>query len=190
MWDWGSWDGEAVAEIVEERDFELLAGLGEAKHDVAGVAAFVADSPSGDFALGDEDADVVFRGVRVERDMGMVEDAQEIVLKAKEAPEQAVESGVAGSGAVEDAVELRPQAFGFLGARGELVFFQGAIEPPDHAPGDLDRVALLVVGGDELVDEAFGVHPAQSVFADAELAGAVGHDDGLAEQALLANGAP
>ena len=40
------------------------------------------------------------------------------------------------------------------------------------------------------MDEAFGVHPAQGVFADAELAGAVGHDDGLAEQALLANGAP
>ena len=95
----------------------------------------------------------------------------ESVLEAEEAPEQAVEGGVAGSGAVEDAVEVRPQAFAFLGAWGELVFFQGATEPPDHAPGDLDRIPLLVVGGDELVDEAFVVHPAQGVFADAQLAG-------------------
>jgi len=32
---------------------------------------------------------------------------------------------------------------------GELVVFQGAIEPPDHSLGDLDGVALLVVGGDQ-----------------------------------------
>ena len=93
--DFGAWNGEASAEIVEEGDFELPAGLGEPEHDVAGVAASVAEGPAGDFALGDEDADVVFRGVGVQRNMGMVEDAQEIVLEAKEAPEQAVEGGVA-----------------------------------------------------------------------------------------------
>ena len=35
----------------------------------------------------------------------------------------------------------------------------GAIEPPDHPLGDLDGVALLVVGGDQLMDEPFGVDP-------------------------------
>ena len=49
---------------------------------------------------------------------------------------------------------------------------------------------LLVVGGDELVDEPLGVDPAQRVDADAELAGVVGDDDGLAEQALGLDRAP
>ena len=39
-----------------------------------------------------------------------------------------------------------------------LVFLQGSIEPPDHSLGDLDGVALLVVGGNQLVHEAFGVN--------------------------------
>ena len=43
---------------------------------------------------------------------------------------------------------------------------------------------LLVVGGDELVDEALGVNPTQRMIADAELAGVVGDDDGVPEQAF------
>ena len=41
--DAGAGNGEAGAEIVEERDFELPAGLGEAEHDVAGDASVFAD---------------------------------------------------------------------------------------------------------------------------------------------------
>jgi len=37
----------------------------------------------------------------------------------------------------------------------------GAIEPPDHPLGDLNGVALLVVGGNQLMDETFGMYPAQ-----------------------------
>ena len=69
---------EPAARAIQPPRLEFPAGLGEAKHDVAGVAAFVADGSAGDFALGDEDADVVFRGVGVQRNMGMVEDAQEL----------------------------------------------------------------------------------------------------------------
>ncbi|HXZ16412.1 MAG TPA: hypothetical protein VEH77_10645 [Roseiarcus sp.] len=47
------------------------------------------------------------------------------------------------------------------------------IEPPDHALRDLDGVALPVVGGNEFVDEAFGVNPAERVIAEAELSGVV-----------------
>jgi hypothetical protein len=46
-------------------------------------------------------------------------------------------------------------------ALGQLVLLQGAIEPPDHPLGDLDGVALLVVGGDQLMDQPFGVDSAQ-----------------------------
>src|SRR5208337_2410952 len=46
------------------------------------------------------------------------------------------------------------------------------------------------VGGDELVDEALGVDPTERVVADAELAGVVGDDDGLAAPALGLDCAP
>src|SRR5580700_5273710 len=71
---------EGGAEIVEEGDFEFGAGLGEADHDVAVVAAAVADRPARDFALGDEDANVAFQGVGVEGNLGAIEDAQQVVL--------------------------------------------------------------------------------------------------------------
>ena len=72
----------------------------------------------------------------------------------------------------------------------ELERFELTIEPPDHPPGDFDGVALPVVGGNELVDEALGVNPAQRVVADAELSGVVGEDDGAGEPILGAERAP
>jgi hypothetical protein len=69
---------EAGAEVVEEQDFEL-AGLREAEHDVAGLAAAFADGSAGDFAFGGEGADVVFGGVGVERDIRPVEHAPSTV---------------------------------------------------------------------------------------------------------------
>ena len=42
--------------------------FGQPQHDVARVAAFVADGSARDFSFRDEGADVVFRGVGVERD--------------------------------------------------------------------------------------------------------------------------
>jgi len=115
---------------------------------------------------------------------------------AMEALEQAVERRVAGAAALEDAVEAGAQDLGLFGARRALVVFQATIEPPDHPLGDLDGVALLVVDGDELVDEPFGVNPAQRVFADADPrvepgeAGVVGDDDRVLQQALMMDRAP
>ena len=43
IWDLGSWDAETGSEVVEEADFELRAGLGEAEHDVAGLTPLFAD---------------------------------------------------------------------------------------------------------------------------------------------------
>ncbi len=59
-----------------------------------------------------------------------------------------------------------------------------------HPPGDFDGVALPIVGGNELGDEAFGVNPTQSVVAEAELSGVVGEDDGAGEPILGADRAP
>ncbi len=75
VWDFGSWDTESRADVIIEGQFEFHAGLGEAEHDVAGVAALVADGSAGDFSFGDEGADVVLARVGVERDFRAVEDA-------------------------------------------------------------------------------------------------------------------
>ena len=71
--------------MVEEADFQLLAGLGEAEHDVARVAAIVADGSAGDFPFDHEGANVIFRRVGMERDFGAVENAQQSVLEAQQA---------------------------------------------------------------------------------------------------------
>ena len=109
---------------------------------------------------------------------------------AKQPSEQPVKYYVTGSAAIEDSVEAGTQDLGLLRAGRQLVFLQGTIEPPDHPLGDLDGVALLVVGGNQLVDEAFGVNPAQRMDADAKLAGVIGNDDGVRQQPLMADRAP
>src|SRR5271165_1805703 len=113
-----------------------------------------------------------------------------MVLVAKQTLEQPVEHGVAGSAALEDAVEPGAQDLSLFGARRELVFLERTIEPPDHLLGDFDGVSLLVIGGNELVDEPFGVNPAQGVHAEAKLAGVVGNDDRIPQQALMMDRAP
>src|SRR5208283_3504362 len=95
--DCGAGNAEAGAEIVEEGNFQFLAGLGEAEHHVAGLSAFFADRSAGDFALGDEGSDVVFGGVGVEGDFGSIEHAQEFLLAPEQAFQQTIEGGVAGS---------------------------------------------------------------------------------------------
>jgi len=164
--DCGAGDAEAGAEIVEERDFEFLAGLGEAEHDVAGLATPFADGSAGDLALGDEGADVVFGSVGVERDFRPLEHAQEFVLAPEQAFQQTIERRIAGS-AIEDAVELRAQKACPFRARRELVILQAPIEPPDHPLGDLDGVALFVVGGQETLGVLTGASSAVSVIGHA-----------------------
>ena len=73
-----AWDAEAVAEEIVERDFQLHAGFGQPQHDVAGVAAFVADGSAGDFSFRDEGADVVFGRVGVEGDLWAFEQPVEL----------------------------------------------------------------------------------------------------------------
>jgi hypothetical protein len=103
--------------------------------------------------------------------------------------EEIVERSVSGL-ALEDAVEQGGQIDGLFRRRRELVAFQASVEPPDHAPRDFEGVALALVGRQQLVDKALGVHPTQGVLADAELPGVVGDDDGAREQAFSLERAP
>ena len=61
--DFRSFDAEAVADEFVERQFQFHTGFGEAQHDVAGVAAAVADGFARDFPFRGEGANVVFGSV-------------------------------------------------------------------------------------------------------------------------------
>ena len=54
-----AWDGEAVAEVIPERDFELGAGFGEAEESVAAVTTDVAASAGADLSPRHLAADVI-----------------------------------------------------------------------------------------------------------------------------------
>ena len=72
-----SGDPETRAEVVEERDFELGAGLGEAEHDVAGCASLFADRSARDISFCDDGAKVVFGTIGVEGNLGPLEQRAE-----------------------------------------------------------------------------------------------------------------
>jgi hypothetical protein len=61
-------------------------------------------------------AQVIFRAVRVQRDLGAIEDEEQLLLTAMQAGEQAIEGDEAGR-APEDPLEARPQRRPALGAR-------------------------------------------------------------------------
>src|SRR5271165_4717434 len=103
----GAGGTEPGAEIVPEREAELLARLAEAEEGVAAVAAGVGLGAAADLAFGHLAADVVLRTIGVQRDLRVVEHHQELGLVGVQPLEQAVEGGKAG-GSQEDAVEARP----------------------------------------------------------------------------------
>ena len=87
---------------------ELGAGLGEAEEGVSAVSTGVASGAAADLAFGDLAADIVFRAVGVERDLGAVEHHQQLGFVGVQACQQSIESDEAGA-AQEDPVELAGQ---------------------------------------------------------------------------------
>src|SRR5271169_3308036 len=73
-------DGESVAKVVPERDFELGAGFGETEKGIAAITTDIAAGAGTDLAPGDVAADVVLRSVGVQRDFGSVEHHQQLGL--------------------------------------------------------------------------------------------------------------
>ncbi len=80
-----------------EGDAELLAGLHQPDHDVAGNATVDADGPAGDLAPGDEGTNIVLRRVGVQWNIRMLENFEQFSLSSMEAQEQLVELGKAGT---------------------------------------------------------------------------------------------
>src|SRR5260370_15937529 len=85
-----------------------------------------------------------------------------------------------------------------MGEQGGLVLrrrvsalgFEVAIEPPDQMAYPLLCRAVLVGESVEFVNETLGMHPAQGMAADLELAGIIADDDGVVEEAMRRDAAP
>jgi hypothetical protein len=106
-----------------------------------------------------------------------------------QARQQAVEGDAAGA-APEDAVEAGAQLGSALAARVALVCLEIGVEPPGQLAHQLDRQPLVVVAGDQLVHQPLGLDPAERVPTDSELAGVVGDDGRVLEQAVTSDAAP
>jgi hypothetical protein len=161
----------------------LGAGLHEAEECITAVAARVRAGAAGDFAPGDVGADVVFRAVGVERNIGPLQHSQQVGFLGMQPFQQPVERHVVGLGR-EDPVKPGCQLRLGLGRRRCRIGLQTGIEFPDAITDRLLCDAAVFRESIEFVDEPFGMHPAQCMLADVELTGAVGDDNGVIEQAL------
>ncbi len=115
----------------------------------------------------------------MKRDVGPLEGDEQLLLIGMQSFEQPVECGKAGSGGEEPLEALLERRVG-LRRRLPAVRLEIGIEPPQPRPDPLDGLALPVIEADQLVDQPFGVDPAQRVMADVELTGVVTDDDGIA----------
>jgi hypothetical protein len=89
----------------------------------------------------------------------------------------------------EDALEACPQGCLALPARILAIDFEVAIERPDKLTNAGLGLAL-VVGGVELVNETFGMNPAQAMLADIELTSIVTDDHRAGQKAMPLDAAP
>ena len=69
------------------------------------------------------------------------------------------------------------------GCRVVLVELEIGVEPPDQLALQIDQAVLLVGDADDPAEMALGVDPAQGVLENVELAGLIGDDHRVGEQA-------
>src|SRR5208283_4767233 len=167
----------------------LGAGFHEAEEGIAAIAARIGASAGGDFAPRDLAADIVFRAVGVQRDLRVLQNGEQIGLLGAKPFQQAVERGKTrhgGKDGIEAAAQLPRPAPGWRLA----VSFEILVEPPDAGADALLGLDVRLAERIELVDEAFGMNPAERVLRNLELAGAAGDDHPAVQEPLLRNRAP
>lgn len=182
-------DVEAIAEVVPEREAEPGCGAHEAEESVAAVAAAGHLGAAADLAPGDVQADVALGAIGVERDLRAVEHGQQFRLVGVQACKQAVEGGKTGASS-EDAIEADAQLASSPRTGIGAVGLEVGVKPPDQIADMRLRDPMPVGEGIEPVHQPFGVHPAQGVAADHELAGIVADDNGVVEEPMGPDGAP
>jgi hypothetical protein len=185
----GTRDGKSVAQIIPECDFELGAGLGEAEEGVAAVAAEITARAAAELAPGDVAADVIFRSVGVQGDVGSLKHQQELTLLCLEPAQEPVERGIARLRR-EDLLKALDELSLALGCGLCAIGLEIGVEGPDAALDVFFGLALLVGEGIELVYEAFRMDSTPRVGGNIELTGAIRDDDCAIKQPLGGNGAP
>jgi hypothetical protein len=91
---------------------------------------------------------------------------------------------------LKDAIEARPQFTASTPRRLELVGLQVSIEPPDQPADMLLGDTLVVSERLQLVHQALGVNPTESVLADVELPCVVADHDRLAQEPMCIDRTP
>ena len=123
---------EPAAQIVPDRDAELVAGFSKAQKCVAAVTAPIAACPGADFPPRDITADIVLRPVGVERDFRPIQHHQQLELVGMQSRQQAVQRDKAGA-AEQEAVEPGPQTNRLALAGFDPVRLETGVEVPDQA---------------------------------------------------------
>src|SRR6202789_1366872 len=135
---------EPAAEIIPDRDEELIAGLGQTEECIAAVPTNVAPCSGADLPACDVTANVVLRSIGVERDLRPLQHpplGRLVGVQPREQTIQRGEAGVAQENAVEPSTQrARPTVGGV-----EAVALEAGIEVPDQAAEPLLRGALLVI---------------------------------------------
>src|SRR5258708_4438342 len=149
---------ERAAQVVPDRDAELVAGLNETEESIATIPANVASRPGADLTPRDVAANVVLRAVGVERYFGPFEYHQQLGLVGVQPGQQAIQRGEA-SGAEEDAVEACAQRGrpAFTGV--SLVSSEARVKVPDHATYPRLGCAIVVVERIQFMHQPLRVDP-------------------------------
>lgn len=178
-----------IAEIVPERQAELLGGLHQPEHAVTRLPAVATDRAAGNFSLDDKAAQISFRRIGMERGFRPLHNPQQFGLAAAQPKQQFVEVAITGAQR-ENPIEPGLNAPSCTGIRSSLKGFQGRVIAPDEIPQSFDMPYLAGCRRHQLVQQPLGVDAAQRMGADAELSGIVGHNHRIADQAMMADGAP
>lgn len=182
-------DPQPIAEIVPERQAELLAGLHQAEHAVTRLPTVATDRATGNLSLDDKSAQISFRRIGMERGFRPLENPQQFCLAASQSKQQFVEVAITGAQR-ENPIEPGLKAPGCTRIRSSLIGFQGLVKAPDEIPQGFDMPYLAGCRRHQFVQQTFGVDPAQRMGADAELSGIVGDNHRIADQTMMADGAP
>ena len=114
---------------------------------------------------------------------------QQFRLAAPQSSQQFVKIDIPGSNG-ENSIEPDLKALGCTSTRTSRKILQSLVEEPDEFAQGLDMFHLPRRRRHQLLQQPFGVDPAQRMGADAELSGIVGHDHCIADQAMMADGTP
>lgn len=128
-------DAQPIPEIVPERQAKFLAGLHQAEQAVTRLAAMAADGAARDLSLDDDAAQIPLRRIGMERDLGSLENAQQLGLATPQPSQQRVKFTIAGADG-EYPIEPELKAAGGTSAWFSPIGFQRFVKVPDeHAQG-------------------------------------------------------